>query len=128
MQAVLIHDDGRTEDVTPANGTVFELSEQQALVGGLVQYIDLPSGWVMVCNEEGKLHKLPRNQAATIIAQRAFGDYIVGNVVIAPAEVFGMQPREPMTVDDLEALIAESGVDFIITIDAGEEEPDDDER
>jgi hypothetical protein len=72
------------EEVRPANGTDFTLSEAQALVGGLIEVFPLGDGRIMVCNEEGKLEQLPVNVEATIIFRRVYGpvDTIVGDVFI----------------------------------------------
>ncbi len=72
------------EEVHPANGTDFTLAEAQALVGGLIEVFHLVDGRVMICNEEGKLERLPVNVEATIIFRRTYGprDTIVGDVVI----------------------------------------------
>jgi Domain of unknown function (DUF3846) len=72
------------EEIRPANGTNFALAEAQGLVGGLIEVFPLGDGRIMVCNEEGKLERLPVNVEATIIFRRTYGpgDTIVGDVVI----------------------------------------------
>jgi hypothetical protein len=72
------------EEVRPANGTDFTLSEAQALVVGLIEVFPLGDGRIMVCNEEGKLEGLPVNVEATILFRRTYGpvDTVVGDVFI----------------------------------------------
>ncbi len=66
--ATIYYANGTTEEVHPANAVSFTLKEVQAIVGGLVEVLDLPSGKIMLINEEGKLHGLPRNEQATKLA------------------------------------------------------------
>ena len=85
MTAILIPPSGLERPVMPAHGSKFTLEELQAMVGGLIEFIDLPEHKVMVLNQEGKLMGLPSNPAATL---RMVGagtmpdDYAVGDVVI----------------------------------------------
>src|SRR6266852_2067987 len=71
-------------EVLPANGTNFSLKEAQQLVGGLIEVFPLGDGRIMVCNEEGKLERLPVNVEATILFRRTYGaiDTIVGDVIV----------------------------------------------
>jgi hypothetical protein len=66
--ATIIKADGTTQEVSPANGTNFRLKEVQAIVGGLVQVLDLPDNRIMLINEEGKLDSPDRNEEATKLA------------------------------------------------------------
>jgi len=84
------------DEVRPANGKRFTLSELQAYVGGFVEFSRVPDGRTMVSNEEGKLVGLLANVEATIIYRQAWAgvsewaaaDTIVGDVLLcSPAEV-----------------------------------------
>lgn len=47
----------------------------QAAVGGYIEGVPMPKSWgpgIMYCNEEGLLHALPYNHAATEIMRRAW--------------------------------------------------------
>jgi len=72
------------EEIQPANGTDFKLSEAQALVGGLIEIFPLEDGRILVCNESGKLEQLPVNVEATVIFRQTYRtrDVIVGDVFI----------------------------------------------
>lgn len=59
--------DGTEAQTLPANNKFFTLKELHRLVGGLIEYHALPSGRVLIMNEEGRLKNLPRNDAATRI-------------------------------------------------------------
>lgn len=87
--------DGTKEDVFPKENGKFSLEEMQEIVGGYIETIDLPSGMVMVLNEEGKLEGLEKNEVATEIWKREFPieDYpdnndelVVGNVLLTDPE------------------------------------------
>lgn len=89
--AKLISPDGTVRVVTPANGTDFSLEELQEFVGGDFQIISPPSatGAIIVCNEEGKLMGLPRNEIATQMWQEhaepgtpRLEDEVVGTVLL----------------------------------------------
>lgn len=67
--AKIYYANGETKEVQPANGVSFKLKEVQAIVGGLVEVVDLPNGDIMLINEESKLIGLERNEAATKLAE-----------------------------------------------------------
>ncbi len=94
--AKLYKTDGTVEAVAPVNGKTFELDQLKALVGGWIECVYLDSNKLFVINEEGKLHGLPINEAATIIASsRLFpGDYIAGNAVMLKAAGEDMVPLD----------------------------------
>lgn len=75
---------GKVLDIEPKNGRDFQLEELQAIVGGLIQIIEINDTEIMVINEEGKLENLPLNEQATAIYQKQVyeGDVIVGDVLI----------------------------------------------
>lgn len=37
------------------------LEAMQALVGGYIEVVPIGSGYLAICNEEGRIHNLPRN-------------------------------------------------------------------
>ena len=75
---------GEVLDIEPKNGTDFKLEELQAIVGGLIQIIEINNTEIMVMNEDGKLEMLPLNEKATAIYQSGVyaGDIIVGDALI----------------------------------------------
>jgi len=75
MCAMILRADGTHEEIQPANGTNFQLSELQRIVGAgappgchWIEIVQTKDGRIMVINEEGKLYGLPRNEAATALA------------------------------------------------------------
>jgi hypothetical protein len=84
------------EEVRPANGKHFTLSETQGYVGGLIETSFFPDGRVMVLNEEGKFG-LPANVEATLLYRRAWtgvsswaaADTICGDVLLCSAAEVG---------------------------------------
>ncbi len=77
-----------SSSIRPANGTNFTLKEAQELVGGLIEVFPLGDGRFMVCNEEGKLERLPVNVEATIIFRRTYGpgDTVVGDALVCRSD------------------------------------------
>jgi len=62
----------------------WELRDLQRAVGGYIEFLTLPDGSGFCCNEEGKLHNLPINQAATAILRLKWPenrDTFVGDVL-----------------------------------------------
>ena len=61
----------------------FNLKGYQSVVGGYIQVVRFPqsNGYVMICNEEGKLDNLPYNEVATHKYQNPH-DFIVGDVLL----------------------------------------------
>ncbi len=86
--ATLLKADGMVSEVKPANGRKFTLEEVQKLVGGYVQMVDNGDGTRLLCNEDGKVHNLPPNAAATAIYKYGRQDHIVGDVVIVTRREF----------------------------------------
>jgi hypothetical protein len=72
---------GEKIEVTPKNGTDFVYEELTAFVGGMVEIVPLPSGRVMVCNEEGRLIGLPHNALASQVwnAEYPINQYPLNN-------------------------------------------------
>ena len=80
---VLFKADGTKTPAPPENGTDYELSELQGLVGGWIEVVNLQeSGYILVVNEEGLLKGLPWNPAASAVA----GMDIVGDAVLCPSD------------------------------------------
>ena len=83
--ATLIQVDGSERQVLPASGQAFTLEELQALVGGYVEPLRLPSGDIVLLDEDGKLKQKPKNGRATTLVRSAgiaAADFIVGDVLV----------------------------------------------
>lgn len=87
--AHIYYANGEIKEVTPKNGTDFQLEELQEIVGGYIWVIGLKGDTeqrIMVMNEEGKLKGLLMNEKATELAQGFDAisqiDYIVGDVLV----------------------------------------------
>lgn len=85
--ATLLKTDGTQQELTPANGKKFKLEEIQKAVGGYIEIVAMRPGngrKRLYVNEEGKLHGLPLNLAATALMSEHHtpGDVIVGDAVI----------------------------------------------
>lgn len=97
-QAILIQADSSQQKVRPKKGKTFSLKELQGYVGGLIQIVPLPSGQVLICNDEGKLKGLPINRIATELWKKEYpieqyplnnDELIVGDVVVSPPVLVG---------------------------------------
>lgn len=89
--AIILRTDGTQEVCQPKNGTDFQLDEVKAVVNGWVEMVGLADGRIMLLNEEGKLHDLPVNAAATELFNqggRMWYDWIVGDVLVCNDEEF----------------------------------------
>ena len=63
----------------------FTLEELQAAVEGYIETVPSPiDGCIAVANEDGLLKGLPRNR----LFEQMFGQRLVGNVLVVPAEIF----------------------------------------
>ena len=76
---VVIKEPGKPAAVDPLFDNTLEAL--QDAVGGYIETFTLPSGIVLICNEEGKLHRLPYNVrvcgcdfVGVVIVCRASGD------------------------------------------------------
>ena len=91
--ATLIHVDGTEEEIERPKG----LKAMQDLVGGLIQMVPLPTGEVLMCDEEGKFKEDREvNKVATARWELKAGvpirDVLVGDVVFfTPEEVKAME-------------------------------------
>lgn len=88
--------DGTESQMRPQNGKYFEYEELKKLVGYPVEIVPMPSGKLLVCNEEGKLTGLPENAKATAIWKSEYpiaqypnnnDELVVGDVLIVPEEL-----------------------------------------
>ena len=71
------------EDITPDNGQDFTLEELQGHVGGLIEIVEIPNGYILVVNEEFLINGPPFNPVATSLARAANPEaYICGDVVL----------------------------------------------
>ncbi|MDP2661313.1 MAG: DUF3846 domain-containing protein [Dehalococcoidia bacterium] len=89
--AEIIKADGTRTTVVPDNGKTFKLEQCQKIVGGLIEVLYLPGRKVMILNEEGKVHGLPRNDVASETTKGSGlmpGDYIVGDVLVCDNKEF----------------------------------------
>jgi hypothetical protein len=93
----------KTEQL-PANGKKFTLEELQAAVGGYIEFLELPDGSALVCNEDGLSMGLELNLAATQLARRVPGlersAYIVGNVLHLTRSEFEEEEEDDYDADD----------------------------
>lgn len=82
--ATLITVDGNSRAIDAA-----ELAEMQEIVGGYIEMVTFDDGSMMICNEEGKVHDLPRNNVATAIfrlKRRVDSDWIAGDAIFYSRE------------------------------------------
>lgn len=92
-KAYVLYADGRSNEVSPANGTDFSLEEMQKIVGGNIEICEChDSSMILVINEEGKLEGLDFNYDATLKYKYAkvngkLVDVIVGDVLYCPSEM-----------------------------------------
>ena len=63
--------------LNPGNGKTFTLAELQAAVGGMIEAVPGTRGRAL-CNEEGRMLNLPRNENASNL----FGMALVGDVIV----------------------------------------------
>lgn len=80
--AKIIKSDGTEIIVNPSNGSDFDLSELQEIVGGYIEPIHLNEKEFMIVNEEGFLKRLPFNEKAS----KLIGNIIVGDVLVCGVE------------------------------------------
>lgn len=64
-----------------------QLEQMQKVVGGYIEIVHLKNGWLVVCNEEGKLIGLEENPVVTLVCNiNGFNDIIVGDVIICESK------------------------------------------
>lgn len=90
-KAYLITTDGDITEITPGNGSDFNLEEAQRYVDGYVEVVAIDYDTIMLVDEEGKYGK-KRNIAATEIACEHSSimpcDYICGDAILCPSDMF----------------------------------------
>lgn len=80
--------------IVKTNGQIIDLEDKQLhleqmqkVVGGYIEIVRLKNGWLVVCNEEGKLLGLEENPIATLVCNvNGFNDFIVGDVIICESK------------------------------------------
>lgn len=87
--ANLLKADGSNRPLSPATPPYFTLEELQAAVGGYIEIIPIDRTTLLIVNEEGRLHGLPRNsQASDLMHQLKFdptgGLGVLGDAVLIP--------------------------------------------
>ncbi len=83
--AVLIPTQGPARPQTIDTASENILAELQSLVGGYIETYCIRK-WILLCNEEGKLHRLPVNAAATYLFMQNPCDYFAGDVLLVVVE------------------------------------------
>ena len=71
---------GEPQFVVPDNGTDFQLEElKEAIGGGWIETVLLRNGQIMVCDDEGRIKKLPINPRATLLygSSPVHGDVLI---------------------------------------------------
>jgi len=87
--AVLFKADGSLKSIKPKD-KYFTLKELQGLVGGLIElYPKRANNHLVVCNEEGLILGLPRND----LFHKYTGNLLVGDVLLCPESIFE-EPEE----------------------------------
>jgi hypothetical protein len=86
-QAYFIKTDGELIPVSPKNKVDFSLEELQSFVGGLIEFIYLKDGRIMVVNEDGIRNELEVNKNASILYLQTnrWIEMIVGDVLVTPS-------------------------------------------
>ena len=82
--AQIIKTTGEVVEVSPENGTDFQLEELWDIVGGYIEIVNLQDGRLLCLDDEGKLKGKDRNHKATDIYHAALhcNDFIVGDVLV----------------------------------------------
>ena len=75
IKAIVKRPDEPTGHMTHISNTLENL---QSIVGGYIETVTLPTGCVLICNEEGKLNGLPKNFRYGI----TIPDTICGTVIV----------------------------------------------
>ncbi len=97
-KAIYIKVGKKPKDVKPKDGKYFKYKELTAFVGGMVEIVPMPSGRYLVCNEEGQLIELEKNDEATKMWKEEYpidkyphnnNELIVGNVLITDDKFLG---------------------------------------
>jgi hypothetical protein len=67
MASTVYYPEGRAEEIRPANGSHWELTELQTMVGGYIEVVRTRAGRYLVIDEDGKLKDKPLNRRATLL-------------------------------------------------------------
>lgn len=89
MKAQLIRVNEEPKDITPENGTDFNLQELYRLLEcDMIQIITLAEGTIMIMDENGKF-RAERNDTATAMARPYLftGDYVSGHVIVCDSDM-----------------------------------------
>ena len=87
--AILLREDGTSQNIVPKNGNDFKLKELYEMLNcELIEVVQTNSaGIIMIIDEEGKLKNLPINIEASRLSKIG-DDYIVGNAVVCSEFMF----------------------------------------
>lgn len=80
--AKIIKTDGTIVEVTPQNGTDFQLEELQKIVGGYIEVLRLTDNEIMVANEEGKFCCVYNHEATKIAKEHRLSTKAITSVEI----------------------------------------------
>jgi hypothetical protein len=88
--ATVMHPDGTTTELEPADGDQFTLEQMQEAVGGYVEQLAFPDGELLLFDEDGRMKQLPFNERATRwLRERGRYDSIVGPAMACHAREGG---------------------------------------
>jgi len=99
MTANYIKTDGTIEEISPANGRDFSLSEVQELVHGLIDVVNIPdsvmirqlklTNFIFIVNDEGILLNMEQNLFASYLCSLLFGQpcALFGDVVFCHTDM-----------------------------------------
>lgn len=90
VKANYIKTDGTIEEISPANGRDFSLSEVQELVHGLIDVVNIPdSVMIFIVNDEGILLNMEQNLFASYLCSLLFGQpcALFGDVVFCHTDM-----------------------------------------
>lgn len=89
-------DNTKSVEVLPKDGKTFTLKELQKFVGGYIEIVSMPSGKVLICNEESKLQNpIIANIKATAIWKKEFpiSEYLNNNDELVAGDVIITDPK-----------------------------------
>lgn len=76
-----------SEEVRPANGKTFQLTELQGFVSGFIELVPGIQERTVYCNENGRSQRLPVNT----LASKRFNQILLGDIIqvttLKPAEI-----------------------------------------
>lgn len=71
-EATLYQTDGTITKIVLEGRQKLTYQKLKAFVGGTIQMVPLPNGKTLICNDNGKLEGLPKNEALTKIWMELF--------------------------------------------------------